>query len=39
MIKKEIAPGDAVTVLADCPTFESEVRKQWPHQWPSSSRD
>lgn len=26
--KKEVNPGDTVDVLADCPTFESDV-KQW----------
>ena len=26
--KKEVKPGETVTVLADCPTFEKDIR-QW----------
>lgn len=26
-LKKEAKPGDTVTVLADCPTFETDIRK------------
>jgi TusA-related sulfurtransferase len=27
VIKKEVKPGDTVEVLADCATFESDVKK------------
>ena len=27
VLKKEAKPGDTVTVVADCPTFEADVRK------------
>jgi tRNA 2-thiouridine synthesizing protein A len=27
VIKKEVSPGDTVEVLADCPTFENDVKK------------
>lgn len=26
-LKKEVKPGETLTVLADCPTFETDVRK------------
>ena len=25
--KQEVAPGDIITVTADCPTFEADLRK------------
>jgi tRNA 2-thiouridine synthesizing protein A len=28
VMKKEVNPGDTLVVLADCPTFENDVR-QW----------
>ena len=28
VMKKEVAPGDTLVVLADCPTFEKDV-KDW----------
>lgn len=27
VLKKEVKPGDIVTIVADCPTFEADLRK------------
>ncbi len=32
LVKKEVNPGDVLEVMADCPTYEDDVKK-WCAQW------